>query len=107
MGLPSAADAATRASLAAHPAVDVVVAVQDVGTSATPFLALSASAVRRADGRPSNWSGWTTGVHTTGVHASGVHTTGVRTTGVTRVSGRTRVRCPRPLQPRCPHRAGS
>jgi hypothetical protein len=40
--------------------------------------------------------GWTSGVHASGVHAS----------GMIRVSGRTPVRCPRPLQPRCPHRAG-
>jgi hypothetical protein len=52
MGLPSAADAATRARLAAHPAVAVVVAVQDVRTPATPLVALSASAVHRADVRP-------------------------------------------------------
>jgi hypothetical protein len=37
---------------AAQPAVAVVVAVQDVRTPATPFVALSASAVRHADGRP-------------------------------------------------------
>jgi hypothetical protein len=42
---------------AAQPAVAVVVAVQDVRTPATPFVALSASAVRHADRRPSNWSG--------------------------------------------------
>ena len=44
--------------------------------------------------------GWTSGVRASGVHASGVHAPGVHTTGVIRVSGRTRVRCPRPLQPR-------
>ncbi len=77
---------------AAQPAAAVVVAVQDVRTPATPFVALSASSVRHADGRPSNWSGRTSGVHAT---------------GVMRVSGQTGVRCPRPLRPRCPHRAGS
>jgi hypothetical protein len=38
---------------------------------------------------------------------SGVQATGVHATGVMRVSGQTGVRCPRPLRPRCPHRAGS
>jgi hypothetical protein len=38
---------------------------------------------------------------------SGVHATGVHPTGAIRVSGRTRLRCPRPRRPRCPHRAGS
>jgi hypothetical protein len=38
---------------------------------------------------------------------SAVQATGVHATGVIRVSGQTDVRCPRPLQPRCPHRAGS
>jgi hypothetical protein len=42
---------------AAQPAVAVVVAVQDVRTPATAVVAGSASAVRHADGRPSNWSG--------------------------------------------------
>jgi hypothetical protein len=37
--------------------IAVVVAVQDVLTLATPLVALSASAVRRADGRPFTWSG--------------------------------------------------
>jgi hypothetical protein len=39
---------------------------------------------------------------TSDVHASSVHATGVM-----RMSGQTGVRCPRPLQPCCPHRAGS
>jgi hypothetical protein len=38
---------------------------------------------------------------TSDVHASSVHATGVM-----RMSGQTGVRCPRPLQPCCPHRAG-
>jgi hypothetical protein len=80
-----------------QPAVAAVVAVEDVRTPATPFVALSASAVRHADGRPSKLVGRTSGVHASGVHAS----------GVIRVSGRTRVRSPRPVRPRCPHRAGS
>ena len=42
---------------AAQPAVAVVVAVQDVRTPATAVVAGSASAVRHAGGRPSNWSG--------------------------------------------------
>jgi hypothetical protein len=42
---------------AAQPAVAVAVAVQDVRTPATAVVAGSASAVRHADGRPSNWSG--------------------------------------------------
>jgi hypothetical protein len=37
---------------AAQPAVAVVVAVGDVRTAGSPFVALSASAVRRADVRP-------------------------------------------------------
>jgi hypothetical protein len=44
---------------------------------------------------------------TSGVQASGVQASGVQASGVMRVSGQTGVRCPRPLQPRCPHRAGS
>jgi hypothetical protein len=40
---------------AAQPAVAVVVAVQDERTPATPFVAVSTSAVRRADGPPSIW----------------------------------------------------
>ena len=39
---------------------------------------------------------------TSGVHASGVHAT-----GAILVSGRTRLRCLRPLHPGCRHRAGS
>jgi hypothetical protein len=38
---------------------------------------------------------------------SSVQATGVHVTGVIRVSGQTGVRCPRPLRPRCPDRAGS
>jgi hypothetical protein len=82
--------------------IAVVVAVQDVLTPVTPLVALSASAVRRADGRPSNWSGGHPGVQASAVHATGVHTT-----GVIQVSGQPGVRCPRPLRPRCPHHAGS
>ena len=41
------------------------------------------------------------------VQMSGVHATGVQTTGVIQVCGQPGVRCPRPLQPRCPHHAGS
>jgi hypothetical protein len=80
---------------ASQPAVAVAVAVGAVRTPDTPLVALSASAVRRADVRP--LVGRTSGVHATGVHA----------TGAIRKSGWTRVRCPRPLRPRCPHRAGS
>jgi hypothetical protein len=75
---------------ASQPAVAVAVAVGAVRTPDTPLVALSASAVRRADVRP--LVGRTSGVHATGVHA----------TGAIRVSGWTRVRCPRPLRPRCP-----
>ena len=57
MGLPSAADAATRASFGCPSGGRRRRAVQDVRTPATPFVALFASAVRHADGRPSNWSG--------------------------------------------------
>jgi hypothetical protein len=68
----------------------VVVAVEDVRTPATPFVALSA--VR-------------TSVHLV-ARTSSVQATGVHATGVIRVSGqtgvRTGVRCPR-----CPDRAGS
>jgi hypothetical protein len=38
---------------------------------------------------------------------SDVHSSSVHATGVMRMSGQTGVRCPRPLQPCCPHRAGS
>jgi hypothetical protein len=69
----------------------VVVAVQDVRTPATPFVALSA--VR-------------TSAHLV-ARTSGVRASGVRASGVIRVSGQTGVRYPRPLRPRCPHRAGS
>jgi hypothetical protein len=60
--------------------VAVVVAVQDVRTPATPLVARSAVEVRPIVGR-----------------TSGVHATGVQATGAIRVSGRTRVRCRRPL----------
>jgi hypothetical protein len=69
----------------------VVVAVEDVRTPATPFVALSA--VR-------------TSVHLV-ARTSSVQATGVHATGVIQVSGQTGVRCPRPLRPRCPDRAGS
>jgi hypothetical protein len=51
--------------------------------------------------------GRTPGVQVSGVQVSGVHATGVQTTGVIQVCGQPGVRCPRPLQPRCPHHAGS
>jgi hypothetical protein len=95
--LPSAADAATRARLRRQPAAAAVVAVQDVRTPATPSVALFASSVRHADRRPSNGSGGRPMSTASSVHA----------TGVMRMSGQTGVWCPRPLQPCCPHRAGS
>ena len=60
--------------------VAVVVAVQDVRMPATPLVALSAVEVCPMVGR-----------------TSGVHATGVQAIGAIRVSGRTRVRCRRPL----------
>jgi hypothetical protein len=63
---------------AAKPAVAVVVAVQDVRTPATPFVAQSASTVRHASVQP---LGRTSSVQGTGVH----------TTGVIGVSGQTGV----------------
>jgi hypothetical protein len=51
--------------------------------------------------------GRTPGVQVSGVQVSGVHATGVQTTGVIQVCGQPGVRCPRPLQPRCPYHAGS
>jgi hypothetical protein len=92
--------------------IAVVVAVQDVRTPATPLVALSASAVRHADGPPSNWSGGhPVSRHrcpgASGVQVSGVHAIGVQTTGVIQVCGQPGVRCSRPLQPRCPYHAGS
>jgi hypothetical protein len=69
----------------------VVVAVEDVRTPATPFVALSA--VR-------------TSVHLV-AWTSGVQASGVQATGVIQVSGQPGVRCPWPLRPRCPDRAAS
>jgi hypothetical protein len=89
--LPSAADAATRAILGRRAGAAAVVAVEDVRTPATPYVALSA--VR-------------TSVHLV-TRTSSVQATGVHATGVIQVSGQTAVRCPRPLRPRCPDRAGS
>jgi hypothetical protein len=95
-GLPSAADAATWSKVWAHqPAVAVAVAVEGVRTPVTPFVVLSASSVRRMDLRPLVG------------RASGVQATGVQATGAIRVSGRTRVQCPRPVHRHCPHGAGS
>jgi hypothetical protein len=87
--------------LAAQPAAVVVVAVEDVRTPATPFVALSA--VRTSAQLVER----TSGVRASGVRASGVRASGVRASGVMQVSGQTGVRCPRPLRPRCPDRAGS
>jgi hypothetical protein len=102
MGLPSAADAATRASFGCPSG--------GRRRRGRPGCPDACHAVRRSVrvrcppcGRTSvQLVGWTSGVRASGVHASGVHAPGVHTTGVIRVSGRTRVRCPRPLQ-----RAGS
>jgi hypothetical protein len=100
MGLPSAADAATRASFGCPSGGRRRRAVQDVRTPATPFVALFASAVRHADGRPSNWSGGRP-VSARPVSMRPVSLRLVSTRpGVIRGPGRTRVRCPRPLQPR-------
>jgi hypothetical protein len=95
-GLPSAADAATWSKGWAHqPAVAVAVAVEGVRTPVTAFVVLSASSVRRMDVRPLVG------------RASGVQATGVQATSAIRVSGRTRVRCPRPVHRHCPQGAGS
>jgi hypothetical protein len=97
-GLPSAADTATRPRIGRQPAVGVVVAIEDVRTPATPFVVLSASSVRRADVRPTGRAD---------VRCPGV---GVHATGPIQVSGRTGGQLdgrPRPVHPRCPHRAGS
>jgi hypothetical protein len=83
-----------KRGLGAQPAVAVAVAVEDVRTPATPVVARSASSVRRAGVRPMVRR--TSGVQTSGVQTSGVHATGVHATGAVRVSGRTRLRCPRP-----------
>jgi hypothetical protein len=100
MGLPSAADAATRASFGCPSG--------GRRRRGRPGCPDACHAVRRSVrvrcppcGRTSvQLVGWTSGVHASGVHASGVHAPGLHTTGVIRVSGRTRVGCPRPLQPR-------
>jgi hypothetical protein len=105
MGLPSAADAATRASVGCP-----------AGRSPSSWPSrMSGRLPRRSSRCPRPLSAMRTDVRPTGrvdvrcprvrcprvrVHASGVHAPGVHTTGVIRVSGRTPVRCPRPLQPR-------
>jgi hypothetical protein len=125
MGLPSAADAATRASVGC-PAGRSPSSWPSRMSGRLPRRSSRCPrplSAMRTDVRPT-WSGGrpvstrpvstrpvSTRPVSTGpcprvrcprvrVHASGVHAPGVHTTGVIRVSGRTPVRCPRPLQPR-------
>jgi hypothetical protein len=95
-GLPSAADAATPARMG-RPAGGC----RRRGRPGCPDACHAGRRCVRVRcppcGRPSTWSGGRPVSRATGVQAS----------GVIRVSGQTRVRCPRPRQPRCPHRAGS
>jgi hypothetical protein len=74
----------------------IVVAVEDVRTPATPFLALSASSVRPADVRPHGRGGRP-------VSRRPVFTRPVRSRCL---DGQASVST-RPARPRCPHRAGS
>jgi hypothetical protein len=89
-GWPSAADAATRGDLVAQPMVAVAVAVQGVRTPTMPVVACprSVSAVR-------------TSVQWSGGRLVSTRRPVSNATGAIRTSGRTGVRCPRRLHPRC------
>jgi hypothetical protein len=95
-GLPSAADAATQASL---------------GRPAGGRRRRSRRACPDADPRGSSLGPRSLSVVRASVQlvgrTSGVQASGVQATGAIQVSGRTGVRCPRPVHPRCPHRAAS
>jgi hypothetical protein len=94
MGCPGAADPATRARFAPS---------SRRSPSSWPSR-MSGRRPRRSSLCPRPLSAVWPDVQLVG-RTSGVRTSGVHATGG--VSRRTRVRCPRPLHPSCPHRAGS